>query len=49
MALVAGGKLKMAHIDDIGNGAHVDAEPEPVPEHDPESDFFPVPLPDNED
>lgn len=46
---VAAGKMKMAHIDDIGNGGTVEADPEPVAEHDPETDFYPLPLPDNED
>ena len=39
---VAGGKLKMAHIDDIGSAETVVPEAEDVPEHDPESDFFPI-------
>ena len=46
---VVAGKMKMAHIDDIGNDPPVDQEPEPLAEHDPETDFFPLPLPDNED
>jgi len=46
---VVAGKMKMAHIDDIGNDPLVDQEPEPLAEHDPETDFFPLPLPDSED
>jgi len=46
---VVAGKMKMAHIDDIGNDPLVDQKPEPLAEHDPETDFFPLPLPDSED
>lgn len=46
---VVAGKMKMAHIDDIGNDPLVDQEAEPLAEHDPETDFFPLPLPDSED
>ena len=37
---VAGGKLKMAHIDDIGNGTQ--AEPEPEVELDQDDTFRPI-------